>query len=202
MAAPGSGSIAPRLTDIRFPARRECRAGRQGGAHRARDAVAGRRHRIGSAPGASPSPTIHSVRWGRRFAGPRSRPTSSAGRRSGSRAQRRNAAPAGAAKQEFRRAPGRCGMAMTSARSGLPAKIPSVPANTSASIEAAGNARLMLRMSGVVSSTSPSRRNATTSTRGLLGKASGVMAPPAGDAAGGNWASRSTVPPTMPTPNT
>src|ERR1700730_967996 len=61
-------------------------------------------------------------------------------------------------------------MAMTLARSGLPAKIPSVPANTSASIEAAGNVRLMLRMSGVVSKTSPSRRNATTSTRGLLGR--------------------------------
>src|SRR5271163_4352093 len=73
---------------------------------------------------------------------------------------------------------GRCASVITSAISGFPDKIPSVPAKTSASIEAAGHARLTLRMSGVVSSTSPSRRSATTSTRGLSGKASGFIAAP------------------------
>ena len=62
---------------------------------------------------------------------------------------------------------------------GLPVKIPSVPAKTSASIEASGNARFTLRISGVVNSTSPSRRNATMSTPGVAGNRMGfIVAPP------------------------
>ena len=45
--------------------------------------------------------------------------------------------------------------------------MPAVPANTSTSIVASGQARRRLRISGVVSSTSPMRRSVTTRMRGL-----------------------------------
>ncbi len=49
---------------------------------------------------------------------------------------------------------------------------PRCRANTSTSIRASGQARRRLRISGVVSSTSPSRRSATTRMRGFAGRSS------------------------------
>ena len=106
-------------------------------------------------------------------------PRMSAGRRSASTVQDRSACTAARISASVSPACGRCGSGEDFATSGLPVKIPSVPANTSASIEARGNARLTLRISGVVNSTSPSRRNATTSTRGASGNAIGFMVSPA-----------------------
>src|SRR5512134_927780 len=60
--------------------------------------------------------------------------------------------------------PGRRGMASTRRMSGLAAITPSVPSNTSASTAACGQARLMERIKGVASSTSPMRCVVTTST--------------------------------------
>ena len=64
---------------------------------------------------------------------------------------------------------GRAGMAMTRSMSGLPSMIPAVPANTSTSIRHAATPRRRLRISGVVSSTSPRRRSETTRMRGMAG---------------------------------
>ena len=79
--------------------------------------------------------------------------------------------------------------------------MPSVPANTSASIAASGKARLRLRISGVVSSTSPSRRKRDDQNAGIRRKRErhGASA-----FAGGPRArrSRSIIPPTTPKPNT
>ena len=61
---------------------------------------------------------------------------------------------------------GRSGMVIICAMSGLPCRMPSVPLNTSASMLALGRPRRRLRMSGVVSSTSPIRRKLTTRIRG------------------------------------
>ena len=59
--------------------------------------------------------------------------------------------------------------------SGLPARMPAVSAKTSASMRASGQARLMLRMSGVDSSTSPRRLSATIRMRGRDGSVMRVV---------------------------
>src|SRR6478735_7810168 len=59
----------------------------------------------------------------------------------------------------------------STSRARFPERIPSVPANTSGSMVAAGSAPFVLRMSGVVSSTSPRRRSVMTRTRGRSGRA-------------------------------
>jgi hypothetical protein len=66
-------------------------------------------------------------------------------------------------------------MAITPSRSGLPSKMPTVLAKTSASIVASGQARRRLRINGVVNRTSPRRRSEMTRMRGRAGSSIGVM---------------------------
>src|SRR6516225_12094893 len=60
-------------------------------------------------------------------------------------------------------------MVMTLLMSGLPPRIPAVPLNTRTSTVASGRARRRLRISGVVSNTSPKRRSVMTRIFGLAG---------------------------------
>src|SRR5712691_4616217 len=66
-------------------------------------------------------------------------------------------------------------MVTTRSMSALPSRMPAVSAKRSTSMLACGQARRMLRMSGVVSRTSPSRRKATTRMRGRGGSAIGPL---------------------------
>src|SRR6516164_7315905 len=66
-------------------------------------------------------------------------------------------------------AEGRVGMDTTWSMSGLPLRMSSVSRNTNMSSVARGNPRRMVRMSGVVSSTSPRRRSVITRMRGRSG---------------------------------
>ncbi len=88
-------------------------------------------------------------------------------RRSASRRRYRNAATVGKNNFIISAAPGRCDMAITRSISKLPARIPSVPRNTSMSMRTPGMPCRKARTSGVVNRTSPSRRVVTTSTRGF-----------------------------------
>src|SRR5215813_8364646 len=67
-------------------------------------------------------------------------------------------------------AEGRAGMDITLSMSGLPLRMSSVSRNTSMTSLARGNPRRMVRMSGVVSSTSPRRRSVITRMRGRSGR--------------------------------
>ena len=79
--------------------------------------------------------------------------------------------------------------------------MPAVSANTSASMVASGQARRRLRISGVVSSTSPSRRSAIDQNARARRQLDAVGAH---GAAPGVRAARafSTMPPATPTPST
>ena len=127
-------------------------------------------HRPGaSARSASAAPARPRLRQSPRCGGPPPRHRTSAGRRSAWRWRDRSGATACARVANDALAPGRSAIVMTFAMSGLPARMPSVPSNTSTSIAASGYARFRLRISGVVSSTSPSRRSATTRMRAGAG---------------------------------
>src|SRR6516164_6426038 len=71
---------------------------------------------------------------------------------------------------------GRAGIDTTWSMSGLPLRMSSVSRNTSMSSVACGNPLRMVRMSGVVSSTSPRRRSVITRMRGRSGSERVVIA--------------------------
>src|SRR5215469_9780400 len=79
-------------------------------------------------------------------------------------------------KESVSPAEGRAGMDTMLSMSGLPLRMSSVSRNTSMSSVACGNPRRMVRMSGVVSSTSPRRRSVITRMRGRSGSERVVIA--------------------------
>src|SRR6516165_6884671 len=79
-------------------------------------------------------------------------------------------------KESVSPAEGRAGMDTTLSMSGLPLRMSSVSRNTSMSSVACGNPRRIVRMSGVVSSTSPRRRSVITRMRGRSGSSKVVIA--------------------------
>src|SRR6516225_5055833 len=99
-------------------------------------------------------------------------------------------------KKSVSSAEGRAGMDTTLSMSGLPLRMSSVSRNTSMSSVACGNPRRMVRMSGVVSSTSPRRRSVITRMRGRSGSSRVVIAMSAGAerSAYGSKVSRGTMP--------